>query len=914
MATTPTLRAKIDAGAWTTGAITATYSQTVSLSLASTAGYSSIRWEIFGFPPSWPCPAGWSTDPDNRIYYVVTDSSPPPAFALPALGTWGKWLLAAYPTSDDSARDIATAIEIVSPHGLHATPGHEGAQFGGAYESWARDLEANWRLVESTVVGPALPGGTGTVRVDGGVASAPDYVQVGTNPAGAGALRTANASVAVAARDAANAADLTLVSSDASDTAILGATGKPTKVNGSTITLSSAAIAPGYKAPTSTAFQFSSASVAVTDGADTVLSTSQYNCHDLTFTGALTANRNVIVPLTAGGTWRGINATTGGFSVTIKGATGTGVTVATGSTAIARADGTNVVLIGSSGGGGGGSTPTGTGFRHVTAGVEDAAAALVTNADVDAAAAIVPTKLSLGAANRLLWSDGATNQWTPFPIASRFDVTGSYRVNGTQALGFSGTVLQVGNQTTWTSLLTDVGAACTLDYAWGGTTYLTLSQAAAAVTASVAAGASSFTLQHAQDATTSGGNFTIKAQDAAGGGNGGLLILAAGDKDAAGTPGYIAFYCYGANQYYVSCGTGGLLLAPDKDAGAVTMQQVANTTNSATASNTTLQAQNATGTTAVGGDLTCASGTGTSRAGNLFLTASGSGGTAGYVACTSNNQEIWRCAVDGTFLVKYAGSQIMASDTSSQIGIKSLKGLAGNPFKLAYLDKSIAAGGTITLANTEYDYADINLSGAQASATTVVFPATIGATWRVTNNATAAYGVALQASGGSRLVHVGRAQTVEVRCDGAELYVVNGKPPVVVLAEGLIDYNGTSGTNTDTTLYTFPANAFGIITSVELVLDTAQTGATSVCTLTVGDTAGGTQWIVSQTINTSTAVDTDYGLTLTHLGTNFDAARGYVYVKPRATSKSIIARCARSVATVTAGKLRYRVIGSVNWL
>lgn len=43
----------------------------------------------------------------------------------------------------------------------------------------------------------------------------------------------------------------------------------------------------------------------------------------------------------------------------------------------------------------GGSTPSGTGFRHVTAGTEDAAAALVINVDVDAAAGIVESKLAL---------------------------------------------------------------------------------------------------------------------------------------------------------------------------------------------------------------------------------------------------------------------------------------------------------------------------------------------------------------------------------------------------------------------------------------------------------------------------------------------------------------------------------------
>ncbi|MBA3591385.1 hypothetical protein [Methylibium sp.] len=52
---------------------------------------------------------------------------------------------------------------------------------------------------------------------------------------------------------------------------------------------------------------------------------------------------------------------------------------------------------------GGGAVPTGTGFRHVTAGAEDAAASLVVNADVAAAAAIAFSKLAnVTATDRLL--------------------------------------------------------------------------------------------------------------------------------------------------------------------------------------------------------------------------------------------------------------------------------------------------------------------------------------------------------------------------------------------------------------------------------------------------------------------------------------------------------------------------------
>jgi len=51
---------------------------------------------------------------------------------------------------------------------------------------------------------------------------------------------------------------------------------------------------------------------------------------------------------------------------------------------------------------GGGSVPTGTGFRHVTSGSEDAASKLVENADVHASAAIAVTKLAAGSANTVL--------------------------------------------------------------------------------------------------------------------------------------------------------------------------------------------------------------------------------------------------------------------------------------------------------------------------------------------------------------------------------------------------------------------------------------------------------------------------------------------------------------------------------
>ena len=61
-------------------------------------------------------------------------------------------------------------------------------------------------------------------------------------------------------------------------------------------------------------------------------------------------------------------------------------------------------------GAGGGAVPTGTGFRHVVAGVEDAAAKLVENADVAVAAGIVESKLALNNATHSAANDPTADQ------------------------------------------------------------------------------------------------------------------------------------------------------------------------------------------------------------------------------------------------------------------------------------------------------------------------------------------------------------------------------------------------------------------------------------------------------------------------------------------------------------------------
>lgn len=82
---------------------------------------------------------------------------------------------------------------------------------------------------------------------------------------------------------------------------------------------------------------------AMTD-ANTTLTFAEVRNQILEFTGTLTAQRNIELPLKPR-QWTVFNNTTGGFGLQFIGATGTGVTVAAGKRAIIYSDGTNVVRV-----------------------------------------------------------------------------------------------------------------------------------------------------------------------------------------------------------------------------------------------------------------------------------------------------------------------------------------------------------------------------------------------------------------------------------------------------------------------------------------------------------------------------------------------------------------------------------------
>jgi len=92
----------------------------------------------------------------------------------------------------------------------------------------------------------------------------------------------------------------------------------------------------------SATFAFDYTAINVSGGGPFVLTGGQLNRIAYRFTGALIANREIIVPTTVQQYWV-TNATTGAFTLTVKTAGGTGILVAQGSSAILYCDGTNVV-------------------------------------------------------------------------------------------------------------------------------------------------------------------------------------------------------------------------------------------------------------------------------------------------------------------------------------------------------------------------------------------------------------------------------------------------------------------------------------------------------------------------------------------------------------------------------------------
>lgn len=186
-------------------------------------------------------------------------------------------------------------------------------------------------------------------------------------------------------------------------------------------------------------------------------------CDSLVTTGALTATRNLVVPLVRRA-WTVRNNCTGG-SVQVIGATGTGVTIAAGSVALVECDGTNVLAATTSGGAG----------DVATDAIWDAAGDLAVGSGANTAARLAKgTALQIlrvnAGATALEWATPSTAASQCIPIACSDETTalttGTAKVTFRMPYAFTLTAVRASVTTAPT------GSVLTVDINEAGTTVL----------------------------------------------------------------------------------------------------------------------------------------------------------------------------------------------------------------------------------------------------------------------------------------------------------------------------------------------------------------------------------------------------------------------------------------------------------
>jgi hypothetical protein len=365
---------------------------------------------------------------------------------------------------------------------------------------------------------------------------------------------------------------------------------------------------------------------------DVTLTVGEAQAVALRATGAPGASRNLIVPTFEGMLWTVSNEFSTAQNLTVKTAAGTGIVVTQGKTAWVRCDGTNVVTVRELDG-----TPTA--FR-------DSSQAEILNVSLSGNEARItadPARDGLGlvasASGKYvaLWANHASSLGVFFvgPTIHFWDAASveamnmSLVGNGATTLNFSSTVTSI----------TIAQADRTTNSATGAT--FTIQAQNATGTTSIGG---NLVLQSGSGTSTSGyvkinqgttellqisylagfayiqpviGRSGLFFQNSAGG----QIIQFAADTVAFFASSALYFGDNGNGLHIIdfpvsATGTGDIILATGLTAPSIT--QVDKTTNGGTGAHLTIQAQNETGTTSIGGNLVLKSGTGTSQDGYIL--------------------------------------------------------------------------------------------------------------------------------------------------------------------------------------------------------------------------------------------------------------------------------------------------------
>jgi len=232
------------------------------------------------------------------------------------------------------------------------------------------------------------------------------------------------------------------------------------------------------------------------------------------------------------------------------------------------------------------------------------------------------------------------------------------------------------------------------------------------------------------------------------------------------------------------------------------------------------------------------------------------------------------------------GKEILNAATPTADSSVATRGFVKTQYPNGSLSKSIAAGGTITLGAGEHEAHVLRLTGAAASDTTVVFPATAGREWFVCNESTDnSRMVVLKASGGSKTIYLGPGCSRRVTVRNGELDDDAGG--VAILIKVPISLITVGAGPTDTILCKLPAGVS--LRGTTVAVSVAAVGGTS--TASIGTALAGVevqQAVVLGAAGSSIGDDsgTDWGTDMSATGRHTYASATTLYF--RSTSSAAL--------------------------
>lgn len=143
------------------------YSDTIQLSGESVSGWQQAYWEIFGYPPGWATPAGWTLQAWGSI--TSTDFAPT-LITLPTaiVAVYGGWLgrlivnqgVKNGRAGDTTMVDETWGWEIPSPNlGLTEPIAQEGTQ-RDPLRAWVKPIQDDMRKTDAAVGAGGVSGTT----------------------------------------------------------------------------------------------------------------------------------------------------------------------------------------------------------------------------------------------------------------------------------------------------------------------------------------------------------------------------------------------------------------------------------------------------------------------------------------------------------------------------------------------------------------------------------------------------------------------------------------------------------------------------------------------------------------------------------------------------------------------------------